>query len=307
MASRRTLGSGWVGVLLVLLPLTPVYSAPGDPGNVSAPLLSIPEGGIGLILLPKGSKVRTLEFGGKRIALHGWKEGPGFKAALVGVDFAEKSGSLPLLFMAPGVAPVERSIRVVPRTFQVSRLHVARTFVTPPPSFLERLARERALIHRALTPPDEPLRFYRPFILPLSGRLTHDFGAYRYLNGHPMARHSGEDIDAPLGTPVRASNDGVVRLAGSFYYDGNMVIVAHGGGLLTEYLHLSDMTVKEGDRVRRGQILGHVGHTGRVTGPVLHYGAVLDGNHVNPLLLSTLLPVYHSMPDPFPVGGDRGR
>jgi len=252
-------------------------------------LLTLPEGGLRMILLARDSRLRTLEYQGRTIRFFSWKEGKRtVRAGIVGVDFSQSPGVVPLVFRGDGLS--ERlSLRVRSRSFQVSRLHVARSFVTPPESFLARLARERKIILGALHPPDGPFRFHEPFILPLSGRLTHDFGAYRYLNGRPMARHSGEDIDAPQGTPVRAANEGVVRLAGPFYYDGNMVIIDHGGGLLTEYLHMSDLRVRAGEPVHRGEVIGHVGHSGRVTGPVLHYGAVLFGNHVNPMLLTGLL------------------
>jgi len=263
------------------------------PSQKKEELLTLPEGGMRLLLLPRNTPVRTLEYQGRSIRLFSWIEGgkersKSVRAGIVGVDFARPPGPVSLVFHSVGRSG-QRVLLVRARPFQVSRLHVARSFVTPPQSLLRRLARERKAIHRALDPPDEPLRFHRPFILPLSGKTTHDFGAYRYLNGRAMARHSGEDIDAPYGTPVRAANDGIVRLAGSFFYDGNMVIINHGGGLLTEYLHMSDILVHEGEAVLRGAVIGHVGHTGRVTGPVLHYGAVLQGNHVNPMLLPGLM------------------
>ena len=255
--------------------------------------LSLPQGGLLLVLLPETSSVRWIGLDGRRIPFLPWEASSTgktrrLKAALVGVDFAQHPGPLPVELHDSGHSETAL-LHVLPRSFQVSRLHVARSFVTPPASFLRRLKRERETIAKALAPPEAPLRFRRPFILPLEGRVTHDFGAFRYLNGHPMARHSGEDIDVPQGTPVRAANDGVVRLTGLFYYDGKMVILDHGGGLLTEYLHMSDIQVRTGERVHRGQVIGHVGHTGRVTGPVLHYGAVLHGAHVNPMLLTGLV------------------
>lgn len=293
-------------IWLLLAPLFLLYGG-GSPG-AAAPQkeeLALPQGGILLLLLPPSSPIRWIGLEGHRVRLFQWAGPSGtgssnaVKAALVGVDFARSPGSIPLSLHAP--QGTERVLLdVTPRSFQVSRLHVARSFVTPPASLLRRITRERSVILNALAPPDGPLRFRRPFILPLDGRITHDFGAYRYLNGRPMARHSGEDIDVSLGTPVHAANDGVVRLAGSFYYDGNMVIIDHGGGLLTEYLHMSDMSVRPGQQVLRGEVIGHVGHTGRVTGPVLHYGAVLHGAHVNPMLLTGLLGSAVSLPGTSP-------
>ncbi len=274
----------------------------------AAPALSLPQGGVLLVLFPWRSSIREVDLGETTGQVYPWilenpTEGEGrFRAVLVGVDFSHPAGSLNLRLVGSDRTQVE-PLSVTKRSFQVSRLSVARSFVTPPASFLRRLARERAVILKALAAPDAPLKFHKPFVLPLSGRVTHDFGAYRYLNGRPMARHSGEDIDAPKGTPVHATNDGVVRLAGRFYYDGNMVIVDHGGGLLTEYLHMSDMAVRAGDRVVRGEVIGHVGQTGRVTGPVLHYGAVLRGAHINPMLLTGLVRQAVHLPDLDPGRG----
>lgn len=263
-------------------------------------VISLPEGGLRLILLPRETSVRSLDLGGARVRFFPWRNGKGqaYRAALVGVDFSRQPGPVPLIFHGAG-GSFRGVVLVRSRPFTVSKLQVAPSFVVPPEGLLRRIARERRVILRALAASDAPLRFRQPFILPLDGRPTHDFGAYRYLNGRPMARHSGEDIDAPSGTPVRAANSGVVRLSGSFYYDGNMVIIDHGGRLLTEYLHMSDRLVHAGDIVRQGEVIGHVGHTGRVTGPVLHYGAVLHGEHVSPLLLSGLLDHALVLQDPF--------
>lgn len=283
----RTLVSGVV--LLAFLSAPRLKAA-----QSSSPAVSLPQGGLALILFPSTAPVKVVSVGISSARVHPWRrqpsgdQGGSYRAVLVGVDFSAPPGNLPLILDGPDGRRT-LSLAVTSRPFQVSRLSVARSFVTPPAAFLRRLARERKVILAALAPPDGPFFFHRPFVAPLSGRVTHDFGAYRYLNGRAMARHSGEDIDAPQGTPVHAANDGIVRLAGSFYYDGNMVIVDHGGGLLTEYLHMSDMAVRAGDRVVRGQVIGHVGHTGRVTGPVLHYGAVLRGAHVNPMMLTGLL------------------
>ncbi len=214
-----------------------------------------------------------------------WSKGQEkWRVSLLGVDFADHPGIHTLRFIGcPGVS--SRSILVVNRHFMTSRLHVKKSFVHPPKSFFDRIRRESREIHQGLAE-RTGIAFQEPFVMPINGRITHDFGAIRILNGTPLSRHSGEDIDGPEGLPVKAANTGRVVIADRFYYDGNMVILDHGGGLFTEYLHLSRIRVKKGQRVRQGQVVGNLGHTGRVTGPVLHYGAVLGNAHVNPLLLS---------------------
>ena len=253
--------------------------------------IDVVQGGFFLVSEPAVSKGRNVLFLNRKIPMEKMQhEGSGpfhgldprIRMLVLGVDLAQKPGRYSLKVIETGEIA---TIRVVSRKFMVSRLNVRTRYVTPPAPLLARILRERQVIHTALSR-RSPLFVSGPFILPLNGRVTHDFGAIRILNGKPMSRHLGEDIDASEGTPVSAANDGKVVLAGRFYYDGNMVIVDHGGGLFTEYLHLRDIHVHAGASVQRGDLIGHLGHTGRVTGPVFHYGAVLDGNHINPMLLS---------------------
>ena len=274
-----------LSTLLLVLFFSPAEALSGSP------TIDVVQGGFFLVSEPVNAKGRHILFLNRKIAFERLqKQGkgpfrglkPGSRLLVVGVDLAQKPGVYSLKVMETGKTA---TVRIVSRKFMVSRLHVRSRFVSPPPSLLARILRERRIIHDALSR-KSPLLVSGAFILPLKGRVTHDFGAIRILNGKPMSRHLGEDIDAPEGTPVLAANDGKVVLAGRFYYDGNMVIVDHGGGLFTEYLHLRDIRVHPGERVRCGDLVGHLGHTGRVTGPVFHYGAVLAGNHVNPMLLS---------------------
>ncbi|MHB8542522.1 MAG: M23 family metallopeptidase [Leptospirales bacterium] len=252
--------------------------------------LSIVQGGLFLVYETKTVPDRAVTFLGKTYALdpappHFFGLPEGSRVALLGVDFAQKPGVVSLKSVN---MPWRIRVRIRSRPFQVSRLTVKSRFVSPPASLIARIVRERKEIISVLSR-QTPIRFVQPFLLPVDGKVTHDFGAIRILNGKPMSRHSGEDIDAPEGTPVRAANDGTVVLSGRFYYDGKMVIIDHGGGLLTEYLHMSTILVHSGERIHRGDLVGRVGHTGRVTGPVFHYGAVLGGRHINPMLL-TLFP-----------------
>ena len=112
------------------------------------------------------------------------------------------------------------------------------------------------------------------FILPVDGVISGHFGNQRIFNGTPKSPHSGTDIAAPEGTPVKAAGDGKVLLSGGdYFYSGNVIIIDHGGGLQTIYAHLKETNVQKGDAVKKGQVIGLVGKTGRVTGPHLHWGA----------------------------------
>jgi len=127
------------------------------------------------------------------------------------------------------------------------------------------------------------------FIVPLDSKITSAFGKARVYNGSLKGYHSGTDFRAKIGTPIIASNDGKVVLAKDRFYSGNSIIIDHGEGIYTCYYHLSEFKVHKGDIVRKGQVIGLSGDTGRITGPHLHFSARVGGIQVDPLQLITLL------------------
>lgn len=122
------------------------------------------------------------------------------------------------------------------------------------------------------------------FIRPVAGRDSGRFGLRRILNKQKRNPHSGMDIAAPRGRSVKSAEAGRVIYAGDLFFTGNVVYIDHGNGLLSLYAHLSKINVKNGQQVKRGQIIGKVGKTGRVTGPHLHWSVYLNGNAVDPSL-----------------------
>jgi murein DD-endopeptidase MepM/ murein hydrolase activator NlpD len=165
--------------------------------------------------------------------------------------------------VAPRKAPVNEQVRAAER------------FTPPPDSALQaRIDHERALMRDAARRAHDLPRLWKaPFVRPRTARITSVFGSGRQVNGVWRSRHAGLDIAGPKGAPVRASNRGIVALVGDFFYGGISVFVHHGDGVMTVYHHLSRALVAIGDTVERGQIIGRVGATGRVTGPHLHWGA----------------------------------
>ncbi|MGD8727910.1 MAG: M23 family metallopeptidase [Gemmatimonadales bacterium] len=165
--------------------------------------------------------------------------------------------------------------------FAVERLRVASRFTQPPDSALRvRIAAERERSRAVVRAAHDGARLWSGgFIMPVEGRVTSPFGKGREFNGRVQSRHYGTDLDGDRGTPVRAPNRGVVALTDDTYYGGRVVYLAHGDGLITGYMHLSEISVAQGDTVEQGRVLGKVGATGRVTGPHLHwlarYGSVL--------------------------------
>ena len=168
------------------------------------------------------------------------------------------------------VAP---TLPISAKSFPEQRLTVGSKFVNPPKFALSRIAREKKRLgaiyarRTSLPPPASP------FVRPVPGEPTSEFGTRRIFNGEPRAPHPGIDLRAASGTPVLVAGPGRVALAEDLYFSGGTVIVDHGGGLFTVYAHLSKIDTKEGASVNGGDAVGLSGATGRVTGPHLHWGA----------------------------------
>ena len=172
---------------------------------------------------------------------------------------------------------------VVDREFPEERLTIAnQRHVDPGPEELERYDRERKIQLAAYALRTDVRDGLLPFEQPLQGRISSAFGFRRILNGQPRARHSGLDIAADTGTPIRAPAPGTAAATGEFFFNGKTVLVDHGGGLVTMFCHLSRIDVNVGDDIARGQVIGAVGATGRVTGPHLHWTVSLREVRVDP-------------------------
>ena len=153
------------------------------------------------------------------------------------------------------------------------------------PRLLERIKKERQTLHR-LFAIQSPRRYWHgSFIKPVPGGITSPFGTRRNINGRYISIHHGTDFRAPMGTPVKAINAGVVAFTGNLVLSGKTVVIDHGKGLYSLYGHLSSPCVKRGDPVEKGQIIGLSGSTGRATGPHLHLGVILCGVAVDPVSL----------------------
>ena len=182
------------------------------------------------------------------------------------------------------------AVRQVP--WPTERLRVAPRFGQEPDSALSaRLERESARAQEIGRQSHETPRLWRTgFARPRPGRVTSGFGKAREYNGQVQGRHNGTDFAGATGSPVRATNRGVVALVDTFYLGGRVISLDHGAGLVTAYMHLSRADVAAGDTVQRGEIIGRVGATGRVTGPHLHWIVRYGGVTVDALSLPGLAP-----------------
>lgn len=210
---------------------------------------------------------------------------------LLGFD-RDASASARLVARLADGREVARAISVAPRRWPVEHVRMARRPGGASPAWLRMREGELARIAaaRALDPPSEGWR--QAFAWPARGRISGRFGAQRIYRGEPAAYHSGVDVAAGAGAPVVAPADGVVVLAGppAFSLEGNLVIVAHGMGLSSAFLHLSRADVRPGQRVVRGQAIGAVGRTGRATGPHLHWGMKWKDARIDPQMLAGPMP-----------------
>ncbi|EGB16210.1 Peptidase M23 [Pseudodesulfovibrio mercurii] len=178
-----------------------------------------------------------------------------------------------------------RTVEVVESQWETETLTVPPKMVRPPESERARIEGEREMLRAALAEVSPERYWTVPFFRPVRGRMLSRFGLFRTFNGNVAARHTGLDFRAWLGTPIHAAAAGRVVLVHAFYYGGNSVLVDHGNGFFTLYCHLSETSVREGDMVEAGRVVGLSGATGRVTGAHLHLAAFVLGAVVDPEVL----------------------
>jgi murein DD-endopeptidase MepM/ murein hydrolase activator NlpD len=185
-----------------------------------------------------------------------------------------------------------RRFAIAARTYKLQRIEgLPPKMVTPPAKVRERIKRENAEIARVRRQDTRQALFDSGFGWPVRGIVTGVYGSQRVLNGKPRRPHFGLDVAAPVGTPIRASTDGIVALAeADLYYTGGTVMLDHGHGLTSVYSHLASVTVKVGQLLRRGDILGTLGGTGRATGPHLDWRLNWFKQRLDPALLVGPMP-----------------
>ncbi len=204
---------------------------------------------------------------------------------LVGADLASKVGrdALDVTVRSPDKTETRRFVvEVLDASFPVQNLTLPKTMVDLDAATLKRVRKEAKHLRSLFAQTNTPRVWTDDFIAPLEGKISGAFGRRRIINGQKKNPHTGEDISAPQGAEVQASNRGIVRLATEQFFSGKSILIDHGLGLFTMYFHLSEMLVKEGNTVDRGAVIGSVGSTGRATGPHLHWGARLNNARVDP-------------------------
>jgi murein DD-endopeptidase MepM/ murein hydrolase activator NlpD len=209
--------------------------------------------------------------------------------ALVGIDLDTKPGRY-----AVELFGIDRDgknlagssvLTVAAKKFPTRRLTVEEKYVSPPADVLVRIKAERERVNGIFAATAHERLWQGPFLLPVPGSVISAFGKRSVYNGRPRSPHAGVDFRGAAGTPIQAPNAGIVVLAANLYYSGNTVILDHGLGLYSYLGHMSNFSVREGDRVKTGDIVGKVGATGVVTGPHLHWTVRLITSRIDPLSL----------------------
>jgi len=212
--------------------------------------------------------------------------GDGAYFALIGIPYQTKPGPQKLTLTYSGAnGDKSRQIpfQVVAGQYKTDILKVDGRRVNPDKNDLQRANREAQEVNHVYVSGSEKRLWDGEFQLPVDNEISSRFGNRRVFNGQLKSYHNGLDFRSPKGTPVYATNSGVVRLAKSLFYSGNAVIIDHGTGIFTIYAHLSKIEVAAGQSIEKGQLIGLTGATGRVSGPHLHWGVKIYGTAVNPM------------------------
>ncbi len=238
--------------------------------------------------VPAGPEAESAlgRFRGRTTPFFRTEDGRNF-GALVGVDLADPPSKQDLQVeiseKGGAMKQLHYSVQVVSAHFPTQKLNVPQNYVDLDDETSKRVEEEQEEILQSLNKVTTQRLWSGRFIMPVDGKISGSFGRRRIINGQSRSPHSGEDINAPHGTEVHATNEGVIALVGDFFFSGKSVILDHGLGLYSMYFHLDAVDVAEGEKVQKGAILGKVGATGRATGPHLHWGMRIDGARVNPL------------------------
>ena len=252
-------------------------------GSVYAlPLDATPvPGGIAVIRLPDDVNTATLRYNGRKVLVT-QQDGAGY--AVIGLSLGTRPGRYHLQGKTTQGKALSLAFAVEAKQYEEQRITIKdKRKVNPEKRDLERIGREKKLIDAALEhwSDRDPII---DFQLPVEGPTSSPFGLRRYFNDQPRNPHSGLDIAAAEGTPIRAPAPGTVIETGDFFFNGNTVLIDHGQGLVTMYCHMSAIDVQPGTVVATGDVIGKVGMTGRVTGPHLHWGVSLNDARIDPAL-----------------------
>ncbi len=263
---------------LILLLLLAIVS----PSLFAHPQQALVPGGIALLQLPNYTRKTQIFFNGKHVAVFAYKNS---WVALAGIGLKTRPGDYAFSIHQPDGLTLNVKIHIKPKKYRRQYLSIKnKREVNPNKKDMLRIIAESKRKKKAkhLFTKNTPRV---NFIWPVTGPISSIFGLRRFFNGQERRPHNGLDIAVPEGTPIKAAADGTVIDAGNFFFSGNMIFINHGEGIISLYAHLSKINVKPGDKVKQGDIIGEVGHTGRATGPHLHFAVIANQVLIDPVLM----------------------
>lgn len=220
---------------------------------------------------------RTYENG----TVHGW----------IGVDLKQKIGDYPIQWF--GKTTITDHLHINRGTFRISRITVEKKMSIFDAAAIKRIRADQQAIKKTYDINVDIFPLFTKSLMPVDGIESTPFGAQRYVNGQAKSPHSGIDIAAPKGTPVKAPLAGKILLVEDMFLNGTLIAIGHGKGLVTVYAHLSKAHVKVGEEVQAGEVIAEVGSTGRSTGAHLHWGMRFNHARINPHSLLSLSTTSH--------------
>lgn len=270
---------------LILLFIIIYQTAYSDENPIAVSSRKVNQGGVIFVrITEKENKEPTLKWMNREVPLlysSDKKVYEGFIAA----DLEQDPGTYFLnLTYDPSGIKKQVEIKVAARDYGVRKITIADdSKVNLNEKDLARATKESAAMNKLWGNSISAPFWETTFIMPLDSEVIGNFGRRSIINGQPRSPHTGVDMRGERGTPVKACNDGLVVLTGDLFFTGNSVVIDHGAGILSMYFHLDKINVRKGDKISRGEVLGTVGSTGRVTGPHLHWGIRVGEQRVDPV------------------------
>ena len=240
-------------------------------------------GGIAVITLPADAEPATARYRDRKVLVT--RNDNNEHIAVIGLSLGSKPGRHYLKVKNTAGETQNLGFQVEDKAYEEQHITIKdKRKVNPEKRDMERITRESKQIKSELRHWSQQDDVALAFEKPVEGPTSSPFGLRRFFNEQARNPHSGLDIAAPEGTPIRAPAPGTVIETGDFFFNGNTVLLDHGQGLVTMYCHMNKIDVTPGQNVDSGEVLGEVGMTGRVTGPHLHWGVSLNDARIDPLL-----------------------
>lgn len=253
-----------------------------SPVLFALPQQALVPGGIALLQLPQYKPDTKVYFRGKRVAVFAYKKS---WIAMAGIGLRTRPGDYEFSVHQHNGITFNSKVHIKTKHYPEQHLIIKNKHkVNPDKTDMIRIIAEAKRKKHAKHLYSDNLPTVN-FIWPVHGPISSIFGLRRFFNGQERRPHNGLDIAAKEGTVVRATASGRVIDAGNFFFSGNMIFIDHGEGIISLYAHLSKINVKPGDIVKQGEIIGKVGHTGRATGPHLHFAVIANQNLIDPILM----------------------